>query len=927
MRQYSAIKKDHPSALLFFRLGDFYELFFDDAVVAAKELEITLTARNKEKGVAIPMCGVPYHAAEGYIAKLIRRGYKVAVCDQMEDPRQAKKLVRRDVTRVITPGTADSSLNSEENNFLAAVVTIEEPHSAGGGAGRQRGELKKTRRAGFAALDLSTGEFRATEFSGEGAEQRIQDELQQLRPKELLYAGSAPLFDVTRSDVPRLDGSGEVRTGETPAAPHSLALRAPRPLRASGVWASTPLEDWIFSPDHAIPLLENHFGVLSLEAFGLAGKPAAASAAGAILYYVRTTQRGSLDHVDRIGFYERQDSLVLDAVTVRNLELIEPLFAGTDAGVTLFRSLDATVTPMGKRLLRAWMLRPSIDASEISNRHHAVEALLRETIAREELRAALTGILDLERLLSRVTLETANPRDLLALSASLGKIPAARAALGRLCAARIATLLGAIDELSDVRARIERTVVPEPPVSLSEGGVIQAGVDRELDELHALDRNSKQILAQMEQRERERTGIASLKVRFNSVFGYYLEISKANLHLAPADYERRQTLTNAERFTTPELKQYEAKILDAEEKIVEIERRIFAELRAGIAGEARRIRQTALALAEVDVLAAFSHLAGVRNYCRPHFDDSSDIEIVGGRHPVIEQQEFAAQPASGGDGSSSLLNFSNKTRFVPNDLGLNSTTHTILVLTGPNMGGKSTYLRQTALIVIMAQMGSFVPATKTRLGIVDRVFTRIGASDNLARGRSTFMVEMTETAAILNTATPKSLVLLDEVGRGTATYDGLAIAWAAVEYLHARTRAKTLFATHYFELTELAEQLSGVKNYHVSVKETGTGIAFLRKVEPGAADRSYGIEVAKLAGMPEEVVERARQVLAEHENAEARLSGNLAGSASDVARAAQLPIFTPLSQPVVERLRELDLNHLTPLEALNLLAELKEQVR
>jgi DNA mismatch repair protein MutS len=415
----------------------------------------------------------------------------------------------------------------------------------------------------------------------------------------------------------------------------------------------------------------------------------------------------------------------------------------------------------------------------------------------------------------------------------------------------------------------------------------------------------------MELRERERTGIGSLKVRFNSVFGYYLEISKANLHMAPADYERRQTLVNAERFTTPELKEYESKILDAQEKIVEIERRMFGELRSAIAGEARRIRQTALALAEVDVLASFAHLAVLRNYCRPQFDNSSDIEIVGGRHAVIEQQQLTA---------------AERERFVPNDLYLNSTTHTILVLTGPNMGGKSTYLRQAALTVIMAQMGSFVPAARARLGIVDRVFTRIGASDNLARGRSTFMVEMTETAAILHTATPRSLILLDEVGRGTATYDGLAIAWAAIEYLHARTRAKTLFATHYFELTDLAEQLSGVKNYHVSVKETKTGIVFLRKVEPGAADRSYGIEVAKLAGLPDEVVRRAREVLAEHENVESRMSALLAND-SDAPRAAQLTIFTPLSQPVLERLRELDLNNLTPLEALNLLAELKKQVQ
>ncbi len=904
MRQYAAVKKEHPTALLFFRLGDFYELFFDDAIVAAKELQITLTSRNKEKGIAVPMCGVPYHAAEGYIGKLIRKGFKVAICEQMEDPRQAKKLVRREVTRVMTPGTAaDSSLGSDENNFLAALAQVGD-------------------RVGFAALDLSTGEFRATEFSGEGALRRVQEELEQLRPKELLYGSAAPLFESAGSrgkeepSFARPDSRGHLhlntpKPGVSGTPGLSPQGSSPQPRAAVGACTETPLDDWIFAPDHAIPLLENHFGVLSLEGFGLAGRTAAAAAAGAILYYVRSTQRGSLDHVDRIGWYGRQSCLVLDAVTVRNLELIEPLFAGTDAGVTLFRSIDCAVTPMGKRLLRAWLLRPSLDLGEIHARLDAVEAGVKEIVAREELRRALDGVLDLERLLSRVTLETANPRDVLALAASLGRIPAVKAALARLVAERLKSLHAALDELGDVRERIEKTIVPEPPLSFADGGVIAAGVDRDLDELRELSRNSKQVLAQIEQRERGRTGISSLKVKFNSIFGYYIEVSKPNLHLVPQDYERKQTLVGAERFTTPELKEYEAKILDAQEKIVEIERRLFTELRTAIAAEAKRIRQTALALAEVDVLASLAHIAALRNYCRPAFVESADgseIEIIEGRHPVIEQQEMAG-------GSE---------RFVPNDLYLNGSTHNIMLLTGPNMGGKSTYLRQTALIVILAQMGSFVPARSARLSVVDRVFTRIGASDNLARGRSTFMVEMTETAAILHTATARSLILLDEVGRGTSTYDGLAIAWAAVEYLHARVRAKTLFATHYFELTELAEQLSGVKNYHVSVKETGGGIVFLRRVEPGAADRSYGIEVAKLAGLPNEVIIRAREVLAEHEFAEQQATAHLSPGATPPP--TQLTIFTPLSQPVLEKLRAVDLNRLTPLEALNLLAELKKEI-
>jgi len=865
MRQYAAIKRQHPHSLLFFRLGDFYELFFDDALVASKELQITLTSRNKEKGIAVPMCGVPYHAAEGYIAKLIRKGFKVAICEQVEDPKLAKKLVRREVTRVVTPGTAaDSALGAEENNFLAAI---------------SRGISKGLHVAGFAALDLSTGEFRATEFSGDDAERRVWEELEQLRPREVLFASSMPLFEVGRA---RLEGSTD--------------------------WAQTPLEDWVFAPDYSIPLVENHFGVLSLEGFGLAGRSAAATAAGAVLHYVRSTQRGTLDHVDRIGYYERQNCLVLDAVTVRNLELVEPLFANSGDVVTLFRCLDATLTPMGKRLLRAWMLRPSIDRADIDARFDAVEELTSNLMNREELRRALDGIFDIERLLSRVTLETANARDVLALASSLGKIPPLRAVLSRFAAQLLKARLDAIDDLSDLRERIERTIVPEPPLTFADGGVIEAGVSAELDELRTLSRNSKQYLAQVEERERQRTGIGSLKVKFNSVFGYYIEISKANLRHVPADYERKQTLVNAERFTTPELKEYEAKILDSQEKIVEIERHIFAELRTAVAAEARRIRRTAMALAEVDVIASFAHLAVQRNYCRPQFDDGGELEIVEGRHPVVEVQELAGAE-----------------RFVPNDLFLNATTHAILVLTGPNMGGKSTYLRQTALTIIMAQMGSFVPARKARLGVIDRIFTRIGASDNLARGRSTFMVEMTETAAILNTATPRSLILLDEIGRGTATYDGLAIAWAAIEYIHQRTRAKTLFATHYHELTELAERLSGVKNFHVSVKENAGGIVFLRKVEPGPADKSYGIEVAKLAGLPLAVIERAREVLAEHEDAERRASDHLSHETAE-PQSFQLTMFTPLSQKIVDRLRDTDVNNLTPLEALNLISELKKQI-
>lgn len=888
MRQHADIKKQHPTALLFFRVGDFYELFFDDAVTAARELQITLTSRQKEKGIPVPMCGVPYHAADGYISRLIRKGYKVAICDQVEDPKLTKKLVRREVTRVVTPGTAaDSQLGSEENNFLAAVCRHDDA-------------------VGFAALDLSTGDFRATEFTEAEGDKRVADELQTLRPRELLFASSLPL----------LFGSERAQTAKlAPVATASAAAAqpAPTPIASGSAWAETPLEDWIFAPDYAIPQMENHFGVVSLEGFGLAGRTAAACAAGAILHYVKQTQRGTLTHVDRIGYYERQQCLVLDAVTVRNLELTEPLFAGSSDSITLFRAIDQTRTPMGKRLLRSWMLRPSIDAAEINFRLEAVQAGVSSTVAREELRRSMEGILDIERLLSKITLETANPRDLIALSASFAKLPCVRAGVAQLKAERFLQLHTSLDELTDVRERIERTVAPEPPMTLNDGGVIGNGVDTELDELRSLSRNGKQYIAQIEQRERERTTINSLKIKFNNVFGFYIEVTKSNLHLVPADYERRQTTVGAERFVTPELKEYEAKVLSAEEKIVEIEKRIFAELRQSIAAEARRIRQAAMMVAEIDVLASFAHLASIRNYCRPVFEQTSEsgvLEIAEGRHPVIEQPELTGS----------------NDRFVPNDLYLNSTSHTILLITGPNMGGKSTYLRQTALIVLMAQMGSFVPATRARLSIVDRIFTRIGAADNLARGRSTFMVEMTETAAILNTATPKSLILLDEIGRGTATYDGLAIAWAVVEYIHGRTKAKTLFATHYHELTELETLLEAVKNYHVSVKETGGNVVFLRKVAQGAADKSYGIEVAKLAGLPQDVISRAREVLREHESAELRATEHLSEGESKRERSVQLTIFTPLSNTVVDRLRDADLNNITPLEALNLLHELKKQI-
>jgi len=875
MRQYHAIKSRYPHALVLFRLGDFYEMFYEDAIVGSRELQITLTSRNRERGQPVPMCGVPYHAAETYIARLIRAGYKVAICDQMEQPGPGKQLVRREVVRVITPGTATDPqvLEPKENNFLAALA---------------RDPAEGT--LGLAYVDISTGEFSATEFSGPQADEKLRDELQLLRPREILLPRPASLFPPTASA--ELDGAGGIETR---------------------------LEDWVFRDDYAERLLREQFGVVGLEGFGLADHRQAAAAAGALVHYLRETStksNGSAgvapQHLDRVRYYEQQDALVLDPVSVRNLELVASLFPeeGSRAQpTTLLAALDETSTGMGARLLRSWILRPQIARQEIEERFDAVAELKAHTVLREEIRHELAGVLDLERLTSRVTLGVATPRDLLALRQSLAHIPTLRGFLANRSSVRLTTLHAALDELADVSARIERAIAEDPPAQPGEPGVIRRGYNTELDELRELSQRSKQFIAAMEERERKRTGIASLKIRFNQVFGYYIEVSKPNLHLAPADYERKQTLVNAERFTAPELKEYERKVLAADERILEIERRLFGELRAWVAEQAARLRRTAGAVAQLDVSANFARLAAARNYVRPEFTNSGELVIVAGRHPVIEQLL-----QQGGE------------RFVPNDLYLNDTSHQILLITGPNMGGKSTYLRQAALIMLMAQMGSFVPAQQARLPITDRIFTRIGASDNLARGRSTFLVEMSEVAAILNTATPASLVLLDEVGRGTATFDGLSIAWAVVEHLQAHTRPRTLFATHYHELTELAALLPGVKNVHVSVKESGSDIVFLRRVEPGSADKSYGIEVARLAGLPRNVIERAREILHRHEQSEHQLSEKLSPGAAAAETPEQQAMFTAIDREVLEAVRNADLDNLKPLDALNLLAQLKKQI-
>ncbi|MBV9503173.1 MAG: DNA mismatch repair protein MutS [Acidobacteriaceae bacterium] len=845
MRQYQAAKKQVPGALLLFRLGDFYELFYEDAVTAARELEITLTARNKERGEPIPMCGVPYHSADSYIGRLIQRGYRVAICEQMEEPGPGKKLVRREVTRVLTPGTATdaSLLRSHENNYLAAVYS-------------------RNGRCGLAYADLSTGEFRTTEL----AEAEVIPFIETLNVREVLYPEGFPI------------GASSLET---------------------------PLDPWVFGGDYAGRQILEVFRLLSLDGCGLSDKPLATAAAGAVLHYLRETQKSALGHLDRPAFYQRTGHMVLDAATVRNLELLEPLFAGESREATLIHVLDKTSTGMGGRLLRRRLLNPSCDREEIEERLDAVGELSGKVILRQELRKALGSIQDLERLLAKITLGTAGPREVLAAGRSLAQLPRV-AQLTKDLETR--ALRQEIDLVDEVRERILAAIAEAPPVNLAEGGTIRDGFNPELDELRNISRHSREYIAAIEARERAATGIQSLKVRFNNVFGYYIEVSKPNLALVPASFERKQTLANAERFTTPELKELESKVLDAEEKILSLEREIFQQVRLFAAGQAPRIKAAASGIAELDVAATLAHVGIENRYHRPRFSDSGEMRIDAGRHPVIEK---LSEP----DG----------VRFVPNDLYLHSSKEYIGVITGPNMGGKSTYLRQAALILILAQMGSFIPADSALLPVVDRVFTRIGATDNLARGRSTFMVEMTEAAAIVNTATANSFIVLDEIGRGTATYDGLALAWAVVEYIHESIKAKTLFATHYHELTELAEQLSGIRNLHVAVKEANDQILFIRKVEPGAADRSYGIEVARLAGLPLQVIERARSVLLHHEVREHSVSDELGPGEANAP--LQIRLFEPMNQGLADRIRGLNINELRPVEALQILQDLQQELR
>jgi len=882
LKQYHEIKRRYPGTLLFFRLGDFYELFFEDAMIGAKELEITLTARHKERGAPIPMCGVPHHAAANYIAKLIRKGYRVAICEQVEDPKATTKLVKREVVRILTPGTALEGqwLEPADNNYLASLF----------GEGD---------RMAVSFLDLSTGQFSVTEFAGANAWEKTIEQLEAFAVREILFPKSLESHVKSRSaKLSKEEGhGGEVVDRDLPVE-RTIFDEA----------TLTPLEDWIFNDEYCASLLSEHFGVATLDGFGLTGHEGAISAAGAALHYVRETQKAQGSHITEISFFVPSDHMVLDPTTVRNLELIESLERSREN--TLLKVINCTETAMGARLLKQWILRPSLNLSEINTRLDAVEELKNFPIVRDQLRRELKKVQDVERVMARVNLGTAGPRDLIALKNSLSVIPSTKELLADLRSSLIEVLRERLDDLADIRTLITSSIVEAPPAHVSEGGTIRPGYHAELDELRSIVSDSKSYIAKIERRERLRTGIQSLKVKFNNVFGYFIEVSKANLHLVPPDYERKQTLVGAERFTTRELKEYEAKVLGAEERILELEAQLFHEIRRQVSLATREIQASARALAHLDVLASLAETAARRNYCRPILSEDDEISIKDGRHPVVEAELG---------------------RFVPNDLSINNTTDRLIILTGPNMGGKSVYLRQAALICILAQIGSFVPAREARIGIVDRIFTRVGASDSVARGRSTFMVEMIETAKILNTATPRSLVLLDEVGRGTATFDGLSLAWAVAEYLHnnANHAAKTLFATHYHEMTELQKLLPGVRNYQVIVKKSGSEIVFLHRVVEGSASKSYGIEVARLAGLPQSVIERAREILENLEANELDPMGRpkLAEHLPTRQRSKHQPsLFEAASSGVLEELRSLDVESLSPESAKTVLESLKKRL-
>ncbi len=871
MQQYIETKKEYPDCILFYRLGDFYEMFFEDAQTAAKELEITLTGKNCGKKERAPMCGIPYHAVEGYLNKLVSKGYKVAICEQVEDPKMAKGLVRREVVRIVTPGTNldTQALDETKNNYIMCVVYLED-------------------RYGISIADVTTGDYYVTELEDE---KKLLDEIYKFSPSEIICNEAFYMAGIDFEDLK-----------------HRLGI------------AVYDLEPWYFSDETAKNTLLSHFKVSSLSGLGIQEYGVGTVAAGALLKYLYETQKNGLSHMTSLQLYFTGKYMVIDSSTRRNLELVETLREKQKRGSLLW-VLDKTRTAMGARMLRGFVEQPLIEKKEIEERLDAVEALTQNAMIREEIREYLNPIYDLERLISKVTYQTANPRDLMALKSSLEMLPHLRALLKDLDTPLLNGVYSEIDELKDIYQLVEEAIIEEPPVSIRDGGILKEGYHAEVDQFRQAKTEGKTWLVELETKEREKTGIKNLRIRYNKVFGYYLEVTNSYQNLVPDYYTRKQTLANAERYITAELKELEDIILGAEDKLVMLEYELFREIRDAIAKEVLRIQKTAKAVAKLDVLASLALVAEQNHYCRPAMNEDGVIDIKNGRHPVVEKM------------------ISND-MFITNDTYLDNRKKRISIITGPNMAGKSTYMRQTALIVLLAQVGSFVPADSARIGIVDRIFTRVGASDDLASGQSTFMVEMTEVANILRNATKNSLLVLDEIGRGTSTFDGLSIAWAVVEHISnpKLLGAKTLFATHYHELTELEGKLNNVNNFCIAVKEKGEDIVFLRKIVPGGADKSYGIQVAKLAGVPDSVIERAKvisQELSAHDITE--LTENIIpehGSSKkkekkpDEVDLTQMSLFdTVKDDDIIRELSDMDLGNLTPIDALNKLYTLQNKVR
>ncbi len=906
--QYLEIKQQNPDAILFFRMGDFYEMFDDDAEIVARELEIALTRRDFGRGEKSPMAGIPHHAADGYIARLVSKGYRVAICEQMSDPALSKGLVERGVIRVVTPGTVidPTMLTAKRNNFLAAVVL-----------GRSA--------LGIAYIDITTGEFAVTQINTPEPELALQQEIARVGPAEVLVEAHYSRLNsrkkrwlaavmsekqVTKlgsngngnADIPEIDDDNE----EDDFAPLARLLNG----LAGHV---TPYDTRYFSEDDARHRLLTQFNVASLEGFGCALLPLAIRAAGAVLAYVQETQKGLLQQLGALETYYADGYMTLDPYTRRNLELFETGRSGSSKGSLLW-VLDKTRSPMGGRLIRRWLSQPLLDIALLQQRQQTIGELLSDTLLQARLAEGLKKAGDVERLINRVRQRLASPRDLVALANGLRAATEIRSCLdedANETMSGLARIMHRLADNDDIITLIARAIVEEPPLSLSEGGIIRPGFSAELDQLKDVSQNGRRWLAEMEQRERRRTGITTLKVGYNKATGYYIEVSNGQLSRVPQDYMRRQTLSNCERYITSDLKEYESTILNAQERINKLESEFFAQLRADIAVHAsERIIDTAHALAEIDVYLSLAEVAARYNYCRPQLSDGDSIHIVAGRHPVVEQAQT-------------------DTPFIPNDANLSHTDAQILIITGPNMAGKSTYLRQVALITLMAQIGSYVPAEAASIGLVDRIFTRIGAQDDLATGQSTFMVEMVETANILHHATPRSLIILDEIGRGTSTYDGLAIARSVVEYLHNNKRcgARTLFATHYHELVEVARLLPRIRCLNVAVTEEGGSIVFLRKIVPGGADRSYGVHVAQLAGIPRPVIHRAEEILEELERKGDAKARRKAMRDMTMPAAWQMTLLAAEPHPLIDELKNLAIDELTPIEAISKLYELQQKAR